>query len=76
MSQSASAPEMLSDLVYTCDDMCSLAMAAFAHIMNNHAHRAVIVKVTSKNMTVVIIHLQLWYFYILRTDTLWTACYE
>ena len=30
-------------------------MAAFAHIMNNHAHRAVIVKVASKNMTVVII---------------------
>ena len=56
MSQSASAPEMLSDLVYTCDDMCSLAMTAFAHIMNNHAHRAV--KVASKNMTVVIIHLQ------------------
>ena len=58
MSQSASAPEMLSDLVYTCDDMCSLAMTALSHIMNNHAHRAVIVKVASKNMTVVIIHLQ------------------
>ena len=25
-------------------------MTAFAHIMNNHAHRAVIVKVASKNM--------------------------
>ena len=58
MSQSASAQEMLSYLIYTCDDMCSLAMTAFAHIMNNHAHRAVIVKVASKNMTVVIIHLQ------------------
>ena len=57
MSQSASTPEMLSDLVYTCDDV-QPAMTAFAHIMNSHAHRVVIVKVASKNMTVVIIHLQ------------------
>ena len=31
-------------------------MPAFAHIMNNHAHRTVIVKVASKNMIVVIIY--------------------
>ena len=32
-------------------------MTAFAHIMTNHANRAVIVKVASKNMKVLIIHL-------------------
>ena len=48
--------------------MISVAMTVFAHIMNNHKHRRVIVEASSKNLTIVRMYSQCWPLYVLRTD--------
>ena len=63
-------------MIWFAHVMINATMTEFAHIIYGHARRRIIVKVASKNLAVVIIYAHCWPLYVLKTDTLWTICYE